>query len=88
MTMRHGATSNQLNMTFVAPVLLSYVGLVVYNMYSDGAEIDQNKIGFSGWGSWETILGAFLVFISVLFYRHSGEPGVQYETTVVQTMTP
>jgi len=86
MTMRHGATSTQLNTTFVAPVVLSYVGLVLYNMYSAGAEMDQNKIGFSGWGSWETVLGAFLVVVGVSLYRHSGEPGVQYETSVVQAM--
>ena len=82
-TMRRGLTSKQLRLGLIAPVVMAYIGLVVYNVLG-GAGIDQNKVGFNGWGTWETAVGSCVIFVGLYLYRSSEEPGTEYETTDMQ----
>ena len=79
--MRQGASTHQFSLTLIASVVLSYFGLILYNVLG-GASLDANKIGFEGWGNWETGIGFCLLVVGLYVYRSVQEPGCEYETDV------
>ena len=82
MTMRRGASQTQLNVSFIAPVVIAYLVLYGYNNYiTEAYHIDSNKVGFNSDIKWEYIVGFVVVVGSLMVYRGAAEePGVEYET--------